>query len=101
MLLTVLCRREDAAKLSRLIFSETSTLGIRRREEERQVLTRRWITVSTQWGDVRLKVANMNGTITNYAPEYEDCRRIALDKNVPLKDVMQAALSAYGNGMKS
>jgi hypothetical protein len=95
MLLTVLCKPEDAAALSRLIFIETSTLGIRRRDEQRQILTRKWINVSTQWGDVRLKVANLNGTITNCAPEYEDCRRIATENHVPLKDVMQAALSAY------
>ena len=101
MLLSVLCRPEHAAKLSHLIFIETSTLGIRRRDEQRQALTRKWINVSTQWGDIRLKVANMNGTITNYAPEYEDCRRIAEKNHVPLKDVMQAALSAYGRSAKS
>ncbi len=95
MLLTVLCRPGDAARLSHVIFSETSTLGIRRRDEDRQTLSRKWINVSTQWGDVRLKIANMNGSITNYAPEYEDCRRIASENRVPLKDVMQAALSAY------
>jgi len=100
MLLTVLCRLDDAAKLSRLIFSETSTLGIRRREELRQALTRKWVSVATQWGDVRVKVANMNGSVTNYAPEYEDCRRIAAEKQVPLKDVMQAALSEYGKSAK-
>lgn len=101
MLLTVLCRPEDAAALSHLLFIETSTLGIRRRDEQRQILTRKWINVSTPWGDVRLKVANMNGTVTNYAPEYEDCRRIATENHVPLKDVMQAALSEYGKGAKS
>ena len=46
---------------------------------------RKWITVTTQWGDVRLKIASMNGTVTNYAPEYEDCRRIAAEHHVPLK----------------
>jgi uncharacterized protein (TIGR00299 family) protein len=101
MLLTVLCKPEDAARLSLLIFAETSTLGIRRRDEQRHALTRKWITVSTQWGGVRVKVANMNGTITNCAPEYEDCRRIAAENHVPLKDVMQAALSAYGKSAKS
>ncbi len=101
MLLTVLCKPEDAAALSRLIFIETSTLGIRRRDEQRETLTRKWINVSTPWGDVRLKVANLNGTVTNYAPEYEDCRRIATENHVPLKDVMQAALSEYGKGTKS
>ena len=53
------------------------------------------MSVATRWGDVRLKVASMNGTITNYAPEYEDCRRIAAEHHVPLKSVMQEALQAY------
>src|ERR1700722_4790500 len=87
MLLTVLCRTEDSAKLTHLIFTETTTLGVRQREEKRQRLAREWVTVATQWGDVRLKVASMNGTVTNYAPEYEDCRRIATERNVPLKSV--------------
>jgi uncharacterized protein (DUF111 family) len=95
MLLTVLCRPEDASKLTHLIFAETTTLGVRQREEKRQVLARKWVTVATRWGDVRLKVASMNGTITNYAPEYEDCRRIAAEHHVPLKSVMQDALQAY------
>jgi uncharacterized protein (TIGR00299 family) protein len=97
-LLTVLCKREQAAKLTQLIFTETTTLGVRRREETRQVLSRKWATVSTQWGDVRLKIASMNGTVTNYAPEYEDCRRIAVERHVPLKQVMQEALQGYLQG---
>lgn len=95
MLLTVLCRPENTAKLSNIIFAETSTLGIRRREEKRQALTRKWQPVSTQWGEVRIKIASMSGTITNCAPEYEDCRRIAAEHHVPLKDVMQQALHRY------
>ena len=95
MLLTALCRPEDAAKLTQLLFTETTTLGVRRREEQRQTLARNWVTVATRWGDVRLKVASMNGTITNYAPDYEDCRRIAAAHHVPLKNVMQEALQAY------
>jgi len=95
MLLTVLCRPEDASKLTELIFTETTTLGVRRREENRQALARKWITVATRWGDVRLKVASLNGTVTNYAPEYEDCRRIAMEHHVPLKSVMQEAVQAY------
>jgi uncharacterized protein (DUF111 family) len=81
--------------LTHLIFAETTTLGVRQRDEKRQVLARKWVTVATRWGDVRLKVASMNGTITNYAPEYEDCRRIAAEHHVPLKSVMQDALQAY------
>ena len=95
MLLTVLSKPEDAARLTQIIFTETSTLGVRLREERRQALARKWITVGTRWGDVRLKVASMNGTVTNYAPEYEDCRKIAAQHHVPLKSVMQEALQGY------
>jgi uncharacterized protein (TIGR00299 family) protein len=99
-LLTVLCKPEDASKLTRLIFTETTTLGVRRREEVRQTLARRWQNVSTQWGEVRIKIASMNGTITNYAPEYEDCRRIAAEHHVPLKTVIQEATQAYTKSPK-
>ncbi len=94
-LLTVLCKPEDANRLTELIFAETTTLGVRRREEVRQTLARRWENVRTQWGEVRIKVASMNGTVTNYAPEFEDCRRIAAEHHVPLKTVMQEAAQAY------
>jgi uncharacterized protein (DUF111 family) len=94
-LLTVLCKPEDAEKLTQLVFSETTTLGVRRREESRQTLARRWENVNTEWGEVRIKIASMNGTVTNYAPEYEDCRRIAAEHHVPLKTVMQEASRAY------
>ena len=94
-LLTVLCKPEHAANLTQLIFAETTTLGVRRRDEVRQVLSRRWENVRTQWGDVRIKIGSMNGTVTNYAPEYEDCRRIAAEHHVPLKTVMQQATQVY------
>jgi uncharacterized protein (DUF111 family) len=100
-LLTVLCKPEDAGKLARLIFTETTTLGVRRREEVRQTLARRWEHVRTPWGEVRIKIASMNGSVTNFAPEYEDCRRIATEHHVPLKAVMQEAARAYlGSGLK-
>ena len=97
-LLTVLCKPEDAGKLTQLLFTETTTLGVRRREEMRQALARRWENVRTPWGDVRIKIASMNGTVTNYAPEYEDCRRIAAEQHVPLKTVIQEATRAYLSG---
>lgn len=95
MLLTVLARPEDASRLMKLVFNETTTLGIRMRQERRQTLTRRSVTVMTQWGEVRMKVANLNGSVANYAPEYEDCRRIADEHKVPLKQVMQEATQSY------
>ncbi len=97
-LLTVLAKMEDANRLAKLIFAETTTLGVRRREEQRQTLSRRWETVDTAWGPVRIKIANMNGTVSNYAPEYEDCRTLAEAQHVPLRTVMQAAIQQYLRG---
>ncbi len=95
VLLTVLCKPEHASKLTNLIFAETTTLGVRMREEHRAALIRRSISVQTKWGEVRLKVANLNGTVANYTPEYEDCRRIAEQHHIPLKNVLQEAARLY------
>jgi uncharacterized protein (DUF111 family) len=95
-LLTVLAKPPDADRLTKVIFAETTTLGVRRREEQRRVLARQWKTVETQWGPVRIKIASMNGTVSNYAPEFEDCRQIATKHRVPLKRVMEEALRKYG-----
>ena len=94
-LLTALATPEQADRLAEIIFAETTTLGVRRRLERRQVLARSWKTVATPFGEVRIKVASLNGTITGYAAEYEDCRRAALEHRVPLKMVMQEALDEY------
>ena len=95
MLLTVLCPPEKKSVLTRLIFAETTSLGVRIRQESRAVLARRHVNVRTQWGEVRMKLANLNGSVSNYAPEYEDCRRIAEAQQVPLKTVMQEAIKIY------
>jgi len=95
MLLTVLCRTEDSQDLTRLILAETTTLGVRMRKESRAALTRRHVSVNTKWGAIRMKLANLNGSISNYAPEYEDCRQIAKEQKVPLKTVMQEAIKVY------
>jgi pyridinium-3,5-bisthiocarboxylic acid mononucleotide nickel chelatase len=95
MLLTVLCRTEDSQRLTKFILAETTTLGVRMRRESRAALARRHVSVSTKWGEVRMKLANLNGSISNYAPEYEDCRQIAKEKKVPLKTVMQEAIKIY------
>ena len=94
-LLTVLAKPASADELSQIIFAETTTLGVRRREESREVLARKFVTVSTRFGDVRMKLASLNGSVSHYAPEYEDCRRIAAEQRVPLKLVMQEAVQEY------
>jgi len=95
MRLSALCRPEDASRLSHLLFRETTTLGVRQRQERREVVDRRWVTVTTEWGDVRMKVGSSNGNVTNYAPEYEDCRRIAVERRIPLKHVIEQAVQRY------
>jgi uncharacterized protein (TIGR00299 family) protein len=93
--LTVLARPEQEAHLRGLLFRESSTLGVRTRHEKRYALRRRHEAVVTRWGEVRIKVAHLNGAVSQYAPEYEDCRRIAVEHSVPLKTVMQEAIRLY------
>jgi pyridinium-3,5-bisthiocarboxylic acid mononucleotide nickel chelatase len=94
-LLTVLCDEKAAPTLREIIFRETSTIGIRTRRERRDCLERVMISVSTQWGIVRVKESRLNGTVTNFAPEYDDCRRIARANAIPLKQVQQETINSY------
>jgi len=93
--LTVVTRLQHEEKLRALLFRESSTLGIRTRHEKRHALPRHYEAVVTPWGEVRMKVATVNGTVSQYAPEYEDCRRIAVAHHIPLKAVMQEAIRLY------
>ncbi len=94
-LLTVLARPENEEHLRALLFRESSTLGVRTRREKRHVLPRRHEAVATPWGEVRMKIASLNDADSHYAPEYEDCRRIAAAHHLPLKTVMQEAIRLY------
>jgi pyridinium-3,5-bisthiocarboxylic acid mononucleotide nickel chelatase len=93
-LISVICWPSAAAALSDILFSETSTLGIRRYEVMRQALPRRSQTVETPYGPVRVKVAHWGDGQTKAAPEYEDCRKLAAQHNVPLREVYRAAVQA-------
>ncbi len=95
-LLTVLCRPKDAQPLMDLIFAETTTIGVRTYNAKRRVLPRETVTVTTTFGDVRMKVASVNGHIRQATPEYEDCRKLAVEKNVPLQTVISEAVKTYG-----
>ena len=94
-LLTVLCKSGDAAGLQQLIFRETTTLGIRVREENRVILAREITPVETDFGVIHIKTGSWQGEEWNAAPEFEDCRRAAAAFDVPLKTVMQAAMTAW------
>ena len=94
-LLTVLCQQETAQQMREIIFAETSTIGIRTRQERRDCLQRETIPISTQWGTIRIKQSMLNGNIMHFSPEYEDCRRAAQEHSVALKQVQQDAISKY------
>jgi uncharacterized protein (TIGR00299 family) protein len=90
-LLRVIARPEDQERLAAIVFAETSTLGLRIYAAERRVEERRIVQVETPYGKVRVKVSG-HGV---YAPEYEDCRAIALSTAVPLREILAAAQEAY------
>ena len=96
-LITVLCKPEASSAMAQLLLRETSSLGVRIRCDRRYVLDRRIGTVTTSWGDVRVKLGFWQGEIVNCAPEFEDCRRIAQEHEVPLKLVLQEAMRAAAN----
>jgi uncharacterized protein (TIGR00299 family) protein len=94
-LLTLLCKPENADALMKLVFAETTTFGARTYRAERRVLPREWVTVQTEFGDVRVKVARANGKVLRAAPEYEDCRKLAAERDVPLQKVIAQAMKRY------
>jgi pyridinium-3,5-bisthiocarboxylic acid mononucleotide nickel chelatase len=94
-LLTLLCKPADTNTLMSLIFAETTTLGARTYTAQRRTLPRETVNVHTRFGDVHIKLSRVNGSIRHVAPEYEDCRKLASEKNVPLQQVINEALRSF------
>ncbi len=90
-LVTVLCPPENAEPLAALLFQETGTFGIRTREQRRWTLERSWRTATTEFGAIRLKIGAWQGEEVAVSPEYEDCKRAAVEHGVPLHRVYEAA----------
>ncbi len=95
-LLTALARPDRLEALAAVVLRETPTLGLRYRREERIELERRTISVTTPYGRVRVKEGILDGKPLNAWPEYEDCARLARSRSVPLRQVQEAAIVAYG-----
>ena len=91
VLLTVLCAAADADKFSEMILRETSAFGVRRHTAERRKLRREFTTVTTPFGEVTVKLGRLDGRVVQASPEYESCKRLAEQANVPLKQVYDAA----------
>ena len=97
VLLTVLCAAAKAAALERILFAETTTLGIRRHQAMRTKMLRQIDTVETPFGPIRMKIAS-RGDLVTAAPEYEDCKAAAERHGAALRTVMAAAQSAWLTG---
>jgi len=91
VLLSVLCGREEKEAVMRLLFTETTTLGVRSYEVSRRALQRTVVRVETQYGPIDVKVAHLDGRVVNEMPEFEQCREAAARSQVPLKLVEEAA----------
>jgi uncharacterized protein (TIGR00299 family) protein len=90
-MLTVLAAKGTEDALAQLVLKETPTLGVRKRYETRYIMDREIVTVNTSIGEVHVKFAS-SGDIRKAAPEYEDCRKIAAEKGLPLASVYETVL---------
>jgi uncharacterized protein (TIGR00299 family) protein len=94
-LLSIIAPPALREKLTSIVFRETTTIGVRYEEMDRECLDREMVTVDTPLGKVGIKVARRNGTVMNASPEFEDCARIAAESGHPVKDVQAAAMKAF------
>ncbi len=90
-LLTIICSSEKLSSVTKFLLRETTTLGLRWHQEERAKTDREILTQETKYGKIRFKLARWEGKVVNLSPEYEDCKRLALEKRVPLKEVFEEA----------
>lgn len=90
-LVTILCKPEDESKFQEMLFAETTTLGVRSHLVDRRALPREFVKVTTAFGDVRMKISRTDGRVQHASPEFDDCRKLAEEKNVPLHEVMEQA----------
>lgn len=93
--LSVLCRAADAPAMEAVLFRETTTLGVRRWPVARQVLARKTHSVATPWGEVEGKVGFPVEGPPRFSPEFESCRRLAAEHDLPLREVYEAAQKAF------
>ena len=90
--LSILCKEDDTKGFEDILFRETTTLGIRKYKVDREILHREFTKVNTKYGVITLKKGIKDGEVLKYAPEYEECKEIALKYNLPVKDVYNEIL---------
>ncbi len=94
-MLSVLCTKDNSNALENIIFKETSTFGIRKYTLQRQKLNRKFINVQTKYGNISVKVGYQDGKVIKYSPEYEDCKKLANEHNVPIKNIYDEAIIKF------
>ena len=99
-LVTILCKPEDENKFQQMLFAETTTLGVRSHLVERHALPRDFVKVATRFGVVRVKLSRDAGRIQHASPEFDDCRKLAEEQNVPLHEVMEQAMLRFAEQYK-
>jgi len=99
-LVTILCKPEDENKFQQMLFAETTTLGVRSHLVERHALPRDFVKVATRFGEVRVKLSRDAGRIQHASPEFDDCRKLAEEQNVPLHEVMEQAMLRFAEQYK-
>ena len=85
--LCILCKEEDLNKFVDLIILQTSTFGIRYTKYNRVTLNRKFTEIDTKYGKITVKLGYYNGKLIRVTPEYEDCKNIAKNKNIPLNSL--------------
>ncbi len=95
ILLSVLTDKSKSTDILDTIFRETTSIGVRIQEVGRKKLSREILTVETAYGKVRVKISKQGDEIMTVTPEYEDCRKLAEEKRVPLKDIMEEAKRSF------
>ncbi|MFZ4455998.1 MAG: nickel pincer cofactor biosynthesis protein LarC [Bacteroidales bacterium] len=95
--LSVLCKAESVAAVETIIFEETTTLGIRKYTVEREELNRTFEKVQTKYGEITVKLAYRHGELLKYAPEFEECRLIAVEKGLPVSTIYNEVMSKAAN----
>jgi uncharacterized protein (DUF111 family) len=94
-LLSIVAPPAVRERLTATVFRETTTIGIRYREMDRECLDRETVAVQTPFGRVGIKVARRNGEVMNASPEFDDCARLAAESGRPIKDIQAAAIKSY------
>jgi uncharacterized protein (TIGR00299 family) protein len=101
VLVTVLATSETRERLTGILFSETTTIGVRYQEMMRERLDREVRTIDTPVGTIRFKVASRDGRTINASPEFDDCARIAAERGMAIKDVQAIAVKAWLDGLST